>query len=637
MAKIAKLQKEVDGVLNTIYPSTITEAVINIESGKNVKEELVAINSKIPTKTSDITNDSGYITKDVSDLTNYSTTDTVNQAINNAVSSKVDISSISTVATSGDYNDLNNKPVIPSSTSELTNDSNYITSSEVDTKINSAVTAVYKVRGSVDNYESLPISNVVVGDVYNLLDTGSNYVCISIDPIIWDKLSETIDLSAYSTTEENDAKYQLKGDYITSIPDEYVTDTELEAKGYATATSVEAALATKLDSSAYTAATSTTSGYMSSKDYIKLSGIEENANVNIIEAITVNGDAVSVTDKTAAIEVKEYTHPKFTKHDAGLYKITVNDEGHASNATVVTKDDITALGIPAQDTVYTHPSYVPREAGLYKVTVDSTGHVSNAAVVAKSDITSLGIPAQDTVYTHPSYTPHSEGLYKITVNELGHVSGVGAVTKDDITGLGIPAQDTVYDDSSLANRVSSLESGKVEKIDGKGLSTNDFTNEYKTKLDNADEVCVSAGVPPTGTQEVWIDTSDQSLDQTLLTDAPSNGKQYVRRDGAWVEWYDNQSIVPTRLSVVTSLESLPIDYYSIKATVSAATTMSFAATPMEGMEFMIDVLNSSTGDIEQALPNADGWQSNEETVTLVAGAVTPISVRYIHGIYCIRV
>ena len=269
MAKIAKLQKEVDGVLNTIYPSTITEAVINIESSKSLKDELTDIN--------------------------------------NAVSSKVDISSISTVATSGDYNDLNNKPVIPSSTSELTNDSNYITSSEVDTKINSAVAAVYKVRGSVDNYESLPISNVAVGDVYNLLDTGSNYVCISIDPIIWDKLSETIDLSAYSTTEENNAKYQLKGNYITSIPDEYVTDTELEAKGYATVTSVEAALATKLDSSTYTAATSTTSGYMSSEDYIKLSGIEENADVNIIESITVNGDAVSVTNKTAAIEVNE-TH-----------------------------------------------------------------------------------------------------------------------------------------------------------------------------------------------------------------------------------------------------------------------------------------------------------------------------------------
>lgn len=139
-----------------------------------------------------------------------------------------------------------------------------------------------------------------------------------------------------------------------------------------------------------------------------------------------------------------YVHPKFTPHDAGLYKITVNDEGHVSDATAVTKNDITALGIPAQDTVYTHPSYAPREAGLYKVTVDSTGHVSNAAVVAKSDITSLGIPAQDTIYTHPSYTAQANGMYKITVDNIGHVSDVSAITKNDITNLGIPAQDTVY-------------------------------------------------------------------------------------------------------------------------------------------------------------------------------------------------
>lgn len=151
-----------------------------------------------------------------------------------------------------------------------------------------------------------------------------------------------------------------------------------------------------------------------------------------------------------------YVHPKFTPHDAGLYKITVNDEGHVSDATAVTKDDITALGIPAQDTVYTHPSYAPREAGLYKVTVDSTGHVSNAAVVVKSDITSLGIPAQDTIYTHPSYTAQANGMYKITVDNMGHVSDVSAITKNDITALGIPAQDTVYTHPSYTSHSEGL-------------------------------------------------------------------------------------------------------------------------------------------------------------------------------------
>ena len=38
---------------------------------------------------------------------------------------------------------------------------------------------------------------------------------------------------------------------------------------------------------------------------------------------------------------------------SGLYKITTNDAGHVTNATAVTKSDITALGIPGSDTHYT--------------------------------------------------------------------------------------------------------------------------------------------------------------------------------------------------------------------------------------------------------------------------------------------
>lgn len=51
----------------------------------------------IPTTTSDLTNDSGFITKDVNDLANYTPT-----------------SGLATVATTGSYDDLTNKPTIPS-------------------------------------------------------------------------------------------------------------------------------------------------------------------------------------------------------------------------------------------------------------------------------------------------------------------------------------------------------------------------------------------------------------------------------------------------------------------------------------------------------------------------------------------
>ena len=190
----------------------------------------------VPTKTSELTNDSGYLVNtDIANLatkdevstkvdkvsgkglsTNDYTTDEKNKLAGIAAGAEVNVNADWT-ATSGDAMIIN-KPTIPSKTSELTNDSNYITSSAVDTKISSAIASVYRVKGTVSNYSSLPTSNVTIGDVYNLSDTGANYVCTATSPITWDKLSETVDLSSYSTTAENDAKYQVKGNYITSIP-----------------------------------------------------------------------------------------------------------------------------------------------------------------------------------------------------------------------------------------------------------------------------------------------------------------------------------------------------------------------------------------------------------------------------------
>lgn len=119
---------------------------------------------------------------------------------------------------------------------------------ELDQKINTAIGSVYRVKGSVANYEALPKQNVNIGDVYNLEDTGANYVATSTTPD-WDKLSETVDLNGYLTKTDAASTYQPKGNYLTSVPEEYVTETELTAKGYATTTQVN----TKLDSSAYTA------------------------------------------------------------------------------------------------------------------------------------------------------------------------------------------------------------------------------------------------------------------------------------------------------------------------------------------------------------------------------------------------
>ena len=60
-------------------------------------------------------------------------------------------------------------------------------------------------------------------------------------------------------------------------------------------------------------------------------------------------------------------------------------------------------------TVYTHPAHAAKKAGLYKVTVDAEGHVSAAEAVDKEDITGLGIPGQDTTYS-PAVANGANGL-----------------------------------------------------------------------------------------------------------------------------------------------------------------------------------------------------------------------------------
>lgn len=61
-----------------------------------------------------------------------------------------------------------------------------------------------------------------------------------------------------------------------------------------------------------------------------------------------------------------------------------------------TKGDGSTGTLTTQDTVYTHPSYTKRDSGIYKITVDDKGHVSAATAVTKADLTGLGLPSSNT-------------------------------------------------------------------------------------------------------------------------------------------------------------------------------------------------------------------------------------------------
>ena len=104
----------------------------------------------------------------------------------------------------------------------------------------------------------------------------------------------------------------------------------------------------------------------------------------------------------------------------------------------------------------------------------------------------------DTVYTHPTYTAKTSGLYKVTVDSTGHVSATAAVTKADITGLGIPGTDTNTD----------------TKVTQSAVKDSDYTN-WRSLVWGSSNSATEGFTPTTVT--------DQLFSSTNLSVQPSTG------------------------------------------------------------------------------------------------------------------
>ena len=127
---------------------------ISIDNTTNINYKDIATVSQIPTTTGELTNDSGFITSTA--LNGYATETWVEQKGYLTSVTWGDITgkpTLATVATSGSYNDLIDKPTIPTTTGELTNDSGFITNealtgyattSDVSTTVSTAISSQTK-------------------------------------------------------------------------------------------------------------------------------------------------------------------------------------------------------------------------------------------------------------------------------------------------------------------------------------------------------------------------------------------------------------------------------------------------------------------------------------------------------------
>lgn len=191
------------------------------------------------------------------------------------------------------------------------------------------------------------------------------------------------------------------------------------------------------------------------------------------------------------------------------------------------------------DTIYTHPGYTAKSSGLYKITVDGTGHVSATTAVTKSDITALGIPGQDTNTTYSTGTSSTPGLAKL-------YTGTGSATDGTMTQKAIT--DGLNSKSGIGHTHNYAGSGSA------GGSANSAVKLDTTTAGSATQPVYFSGGKPVAcsytlgksvpADALFTDhtygnmkgATSSSAGSAGLVPAPNIGEQlkFLRADGTWV-------------------------------------------------------------------------------------------------------
>lgn len=266
------------------------------------------------------------------------------------------------------------------------------------------------------------------GKIYVTLDTNLTYRWSGTGYV---EISKSLALGETSSTAYAGNKGKENRDALTSLPANLVstvasptanasnvvfnyTGTSKSGINYSTPTAKTLTIP---------AASSSAAGVMAAADKVKLDTTIPNQITDINNTIT------EIQDDITGI------------NSGKVSKLTVAGSGNAVTTGSIVGDTLT-LTKGATYNNYVHPvGNAPSKAtGLYKFSTDATSHVNSVTAVTKADITALGIPAQDNNTTY-TFANGSSGNFTVTP------SGGSAQT----VSIGKPATASTADNSLKLN------------------------------------------------------------------------------------------------------------------------------------------------------------------------------------------
>lgn len=235
---------------------------------------------------------------------------------------------------------------------------------------------------------------------------------------------------------------------------------------------------------------------------------------NAVTTASISGDTLTLTKGAT---YNNYVHPAGSAPSkaSGFYKFSTDSTSHVASVTAVTKADITALGIPAQNTNTTY-TFANGSAGNFTVTpsggsaqtvsvgkpanagnADTVGGISPSAFVKKAGDTMTGVLSINQTSSGQPLTlrgTNTVGIIQFVNNEVetaevGYTNSLGAYLYNDKL--------TTHPCISLG-RVDSLDEGATFYYGGthykllhKGNYANELDSRYSPKIVyNYDKGCL---------------------------------------------------------------------------------------------------------------------------------------------------